>query len=160
MKRDEFLRRLEEDRAEWDALFAEIDEERMNEPIRPEGWTAKDVLAHVGWYENEMVGVLAARALVGSELWDLPLEERNRILYETYRDRPASEVIAQEHRAYNELLAALRQVRDEDLEDSRRFPGMPEDWIPAEVIASNCYEHYRAHLPALREWWEATRQTS
>ncbi|MDE0217922.1 MAG: hypothetical protein OXJ90_01530 [Spirochaetaceae bacterium] len=40
-------------------------------------WSGKDIVAHVIWYEREMVGVLKSRVLAGSDLWALPVDERN-----------------------------------------------------------------------------------
>ena len=51
-------------------------------------WSVKDLVAHITWSEREMVGVLAARALAGSDLWSLTNDERNEIVYQQNRDRP------------------------------------------------------------------------
>jgi hypothetical protein len=64
-------------RGEWEEMIDAIPRERMDEPAVGE-WSIKDIVAHLNWYDREMVGVLQARKLAGSEWWSLPLEERNR----------------------------------------------------------------------------------
>ena len=112
------------------------------------GWTLKELLVHITWYEREMVDMLQARVFKGSSLWEIPLDKRNaRILAE-------SQAISQElalsqfHQVHLDLMRQLALLSDADLNDPARFPGMPLDWQPWQVIASNTYEHYTDHLPA------------
>jgi hypothetical protein len=53
---------------------------------------------------------------------------------------------------FDQLLAGMQSLAEEDLHDPLRFAEMPADWVPWQVIASNCYEHYRQHAPGLRDW--------
>ena len=48
----------------------------------------KDILSHITWFEREMVDMLQTRTLKGSKLWELPQDERNRIIYEQNRATP------------------------------------------------------------------------
>src|SRR5437660_2729156 len=88
MDKATFIETLHAERAEWEALLAEVGEARMLQPGVAGGWSVKDIIAHVMWGEREMVGVMQARALVGSKLWDLPEDERNAIMVAEQRDRP------------------------------------------------------------------------
>jgi hypothetical protein len=109
-------------------------------------WSAKDVIAHITWHEREMIGMIAARALEGSDLWNLPLDERNDAIYRANRGRSLDEVRREAAEVYARLLDALQTLSDGDLHDAGRFAGMPPDWQPVEVIAGNTYEHYQDHL--------------
>ena len=63
-------------------MLAEVDSERMLEPGLPGGWSLKDVIAHVNWYEQEMVVLLETQELAGSELWELPaVSEVSRLFF-------------------------------------------------------------------------------
>lgn len=152
MDRATFLARLDRVRAEWEALLVEIGEERMLLPGATGEWSVKDVLAHVLWCEREMVGVCQARALVGSELWELTDDERNPIVVSWYRDRPLAEVLAQERQVYAQLLEEIHRLCDEDLNDAGRFRDMPAHWLPWQVIAGNSFQHYQDHLLPIRAW--------
>ncbi len=148
----EFQHAWRKDRAEWERVLAEVDEDRMLEPGLPREWSVKDVIAHVNWYEREMVGLLKQRALMGSELWQLPTDERNVPIYEEGKDLPLDEVLAESNRLFERLWALVSELADEDLVDPSRFDQMPEDWEPWELLASNTYEHYLQHIPDIRDW--------
>ena len=152
MDRTEFLDALKNSRAEWDALLEQISPEHMTEPGVDGDWTLKDVIAHITWFEREMVGVIQARALVGSDLWDLPQDERNAAILEQNRHRPLGEVLAEARRVYPQLVKAIQSLDDQDLHDPARFTSMPADWVPWKIIAGNSFEHYAAHAADVRGW--------
>jgi hypothetical protein len=152
MTKAQFLADLEAGRAEWEALLAEVPLESYTQPGAAGDWTLKDVIAHTTWHEREMVGMVEAHALVGSELWRLPLDERNAAIYEQNRNRPLEEVLAEAKATFPQLVMALQTLSDGDLNDPSYFPGMPAEWVPWQVIASNAHRHYQGHLPGLRDW--------
>ncbi|MCI0399590.1 MAG: ClbS/DfsB family four-helix bundle protein [Chloroflexi bacterium] len=152
MDRVTFLETLKAGREEWEALLAQVDEARWSEPGVEGDWSLKDVVAHVSWHEREMIGVLDARALAGSEWWNLPTDERNALIYEANRDRPLAEVQVEAKETYARLWAAVQTLSDEELNDPGRFAGMFLDWAPWKLLAENTYEHYQQHVPGLRAW--------
>jgi hypothetical protein len=150
----QFLEKLRAARAEWDALLNGISSTRMVEPGAYGDWSVKDVVAHVTWYEREMVDLLRERSLDGSDLWLLPHSERNEAIYRENRGRSLGEVLGEAKKVYEQLVAQVQKLSDEDLRDPTRFANMPEDWVPGDVFASNSYEHYPDHITELREWLE------
>jgi uncharacterized damage-inducible protein DinB len=81
MKLENFLNEVQTANREWDALLTQISPERMTLPGAAGEWSIKDIAAHVSWVENEMVGMLQARALVESALREKTQDERNRGLH-------------------------------------------------------------------------------
>ncbi len=153
MDRATFISTLKEARAEWDALLAQIDEARMDQPGATGKWSVKDVIAHIAWNELEMVPLLRERSLAGaSELWNLSEDERNEAVYQQNRDRSLHDIIGEERKAYASILAAIENLSDEDLNDPQRFKYMPQDWVPWQIIAGCSFRHYRDHAAQLREW--------
>ena len=66
----------------WDAFQSAIshcDWSKLELPGVEGTWSVKDILAHVTWFEREMVGMLKSRTLAGSKLWELSQDERNRL---------------------------------------------------------------------------------
>jgi hypothetical protein len=153
MNKSEFLANLQTERTRWEAFLSQVPEGQMINPAI-DGWSVKDIIAHLTWHEREMIGVIQARALVGSELWNVALAERNAAIFEQNRLRSLAEVCAEAEQVYAQFLECLETLTDEDLNDSSRFAEMPADWIPWELIASNCYEHYRDHSRDLQSWLE------
>lgn len=124
----------------------------MQEPGAVGDWSAKDTVAHVTWSERETLGMLRARALVGSELWRLPEGERNAAVYEENRERLLPDVLVDSERVHRELLAVIEEVPEEDLLQATWFDALPGDWPPYRVVEVNVTEHYRHHLEDLRRW--------
>ena len=139
-----------------ETLLAEVGEARMLQPGAAGEWSVKDVIAHVMWGEREMVGVMQAHALVGSNLWDLPEDERNAAVFTEQRDCPLQEVLTEEQQVYAQFLAAVQALSDEDFTDPRRFREMPEQWLPWRILAGCSFAHYRQHTPSIRAWLSST----
>ena len=152
MTRSQFLADVHQQYARWEALLAQAGRDRMEIPGAAGEMTVKDTIAHITWYEREMVEVLQAHALTGSDLWDLPLDQRNAAIFARYHDRALPEVLAEAQEVHQQLLAGLEALEELDLSDPARFPGMPSEWIPWEMMASNTSEHYREHSDSLLAW--------
>ena len=157
MDKTTFINTLEHAHADWEALLAQVGKDLMLQSGAAGKWSVKDVIAHITWGELELVLVIRTHILTGSELWDLSEDERNEIVYQQNRDRPLHEIITEEQQAYAQLLQAAQTLSDEDLNDPRRFKDMPQDWIPWRIFAGCSFQHYRDHMPSIREWL-ATRK--
>ena len=152
MDKTQFMKSLKETRAEWEALLTQIGEARMQQSGATGKWSVKDVIAHITWGEREITPVMRSHVLAGSELWELSDYERNEIVYQRNRDRSLHEIMSDERQAYANLIEAAQTLSDEDLNDSRRYKHMPQDWIPWQLFAGNSFDHYLDHMTSLREW--------
>lgn len=148
---DELIDRIRSSRAALEAALAEFKPEDMLR-AGAGGWSLKDVIAHITWHERQMLGVLQARALVGSDLWNQPLEERNQAIYQENRDLPLETVLSEARATYDSLLQELGRLEDADLHDSARFREMPSEWKPWQILADNTYQHYDDHRLGLDGW--------
>lgn len=152
MNRKSFLSELRHGRAAWEAAIANIPQARLTEPALPGGWSVKDVVAHVTWFEREMVAVIEARALVGSELWLLPADERNQAIYEEQRERPLADIMAESEEIGRQLWQNAETLTDEELINPAAFQEMPPDWVPWQIIAGNSFNHYPDHIADIEAW--------
>jgi uncharacterized damage-inducible protein DinB len=153
MDKSTLIQSLQTGRIQWEALLAQIPEERMLEPGAEGTWSVKDTLAHVLWSEREVMEAFRARDFTGgSELWNLPLNERNQRVVEEQRGRPLQEIRDEERRVYLQLFEVVQTLDEEDLTDPRRFRGMPESWVPWQIIAGSTFQHYPEHMASLRAW--------
>jgi hypothetical protein len=91
-------------------------------------------------------------ALVGSDLWQLPHDERNVPIYEENRHRSLEEVLSDAEQVYDQLFETITSLSEDELSDASHFRDMPSEWVPWQVIAGNTYEHYHQHIPDIREW--------
>ncbi len=150
----QFIGTIQSTWSAWETLIKQVLEERMTQPGAAGDWSLKDIIAHITWYEKEMVGLITAHALVGSELWNLPTDERNAAIYELVKDQPLEQVLAESEQVHQQLMEVLLTLSDQDLTDPGSFPNMPPDWQPWMIIAQNTYEHYEDHMRDVEMWLE------
>ena len=159
MNKSKLIETLRKERAAWEALLAEVARYGMTEPGLAGDWSAKDIFAHVSWYERETSIMVEERALVGSNLWQLPQDERNIPIYEENKDHHLEEVLAEAESVFERLVQAIESLSEDELLDASHFREMPEEWVPWKVIASNSYEHYHQHIPGIRAWLDEVEWT-
>jgi len=155
MDKTTLIETLRAERKQWETLLAQISEERMVQPGVAGEWSVKDIIAHVMWYERETVGILQQRAFVGSPLWNVSLEERNAAMVAENRHRSLAEVRVEAQHVFEQLILAIQELSEADLNDASSLRNIPPNWLPWQVIASNSYEHYHQHTPSLRAWIDA-----
>ncbi len=155
MDKTEFISKIKETYQEYQSILASLSETQMLQPRTCGEWSVKDVIAHVTWHEREMVGVLKERALVGSDLWNLPLDQRNAAIHAENQDRPLQKILTESKQVHQSILELLDGLMDDDLLEASHFREMPPNWIPWQVIASNTFEHYPDHTADIRKAFPA-----
>jgi len=136
--------------AGWDELHALIDSltpEHAERPgYYPEGWSAKDLLAHIGSWLAE-AGVVLERILVGTyQPEEIDIESMNQQFLEALKDVPFQTIKAQASAARTRMLQAWRAL-----------PVLTPDAVF--WIRKSGAEHYTEHLPRLREWVDELRSS-
>jgi hypothetical protein len=154
MDKAEFLTRLRSERANWDALLNQIEASRMTQSGAIGVWSIKDLIAHLAWYENQMVDIDGNQPQPGIELWELPLDERNAHIYQINQQRTLADIQSEAQEVYQKLLATIERLTEDQLQNVKYFPWMQPDWIPWKLIASNSYEHYHQHHSDVQAWIE------
>lgn len=107
--------------------------------IRREMWTKKDALAHiVEWKRHQVRGLRRERS--DPELRGLPIERKNRVLYDRWRRRSVREVIAYHRAVHRDVRAALRALPEGYFSKPARSPIWPND------LVGHAAGHRRRHL--------------
>lgn len=157
MDKDTLLQMINAARFRFDMLLTVFTNEQMTQPGVEGDWSIKDIIAHVTWSERETVYMLREHSIaegVGSDLWNLPQDERNRAVYEENRDRSLADVLEESRQVFADLIEVLEEQTEEDLTDSVRYKDMPGEWLPWRVIAGNTYLHYHDHAEAIGIWFD------
>lgn len=155
MKHAQVLEAIRAERAEWDTLLAKLDDAQATAPGVAGHWSVLDVIAHIAWYEREMADLFETRRLTGSPWWLKPIDERNALIYELYRDQPLATARHEAQESYQRMMAALTQLDDDAMVNPAAFSDMPDEWVPWEIIAGNTFWHYREHAADVRSWLAA-----
>ena len=149
MNKAELLKQMRAGRQRLDATLAQVDDNRWLAPELSGGWSLKDLLAHLGWWEGWIAGIYATllrgEAPYAHHLDPKTVDVLNAQALAKYHDQPLAEVRRHEERAYRNLLSVVQNAPEEDLFDPRRFAWLQGQPL-AEWIINNSYGHYDEHL--------------
>jgi hypothetical protein len=134
---------LKAEDAGWNELHALIDTLTPNEAERPgyfeEGWSAKDAIGHVGSWLAAGAAVLERIRGGTYRSEEIDVDAWNERFLEAMKDVPFDDVKGQAFAARARLLQAWAEL-DELTPDAAYW------------IVKSGGEHYREHLPRLRDW--------
>lgn len=152
MDKQSFLAEIRATHEPIAAAVAALAGDAWTEPLPDmDGWTRKDVVAHVGWWSDHSVRVITALTNGGVPYErdpSLEIDAQNRLIRDEFRDRDSDEVRAFEAQAFERLLAAVESASDEDLFAAERFPWLGEETLAA-AVAWDSTKHYPEHVPHL-----------
>ena len=160
--KEELLARMREGREDWDAVLARVPAAAMTRLTLSEGWSVKDLVAHVMAYERWTAAQIRGAATgqpptnlqqfgtadVPGDIDEMSLDERNAAIWALYRDRPTAEVLDLARQAFDDLVGAIEGLPEETV----TAPGA-QGWTGGvalvAIVPKQSYEHYRQHLPDL-----------
>lgn len=150
----ELLQRIETEWQELKDWFLTLSEEQLTRPGR-DGWSVKDHLAHLTFWEQMMVrGHLNGEpehAILGLSAEDAARVDSadaiNDLVYRRNRAQPASEVLAEAWRIHEETVTTIERQGFARLHQQREGYAYP---LYAYVVG-NTYEHYMEHAGWLHE---------
>ncbi|MDQ2807076.1 MAG: ClbS/DfsB family four-helix bundle protein [Chloroflexota bacterium] len=167
MNKTEMIAALDQLRADWQAVLAQLDAEQMEQPGAMGDWAFRDIVSHLTGWRKRTVAMFEAAAN-GTEPeppeWPAALgtEEEsednvpgiNNWFYEKDRPRPLADVLAESEQVFRRLDAALRRVPEGDLNVVGRFAWL-EEWP---LTLDGALEHYYVdHAPDIKAWLAAQR---
>ena len=134
-------------------LLSQLSVEQFNQPGAVGVWSVKDVLVHIAFWERYMVNMLQAiaRGKTPDLLADDETERRNASVVAQYYQRPLAAVISDWQEAREDLLEALEDLDDKDLNDPDRFAWSVGRTL-LDRIADNSFDHEQEHIEQIREW--------
>lgn len=155
LNKSNIVSQMQIERRAFEATLGQVSESRMTTEAIIDAWTVKDILAHIIAWERELLEWLAIAAqghrpdipLPGT--WAPYVQSFNDRAYADDRDRPLSEVLANFHQVYDQLLEELQQL-PEDPNDS-----LWSVWLNAEPpweLIADFAEHYREHGQQIQDW--------
>lgn len=151
MDRHTLLTDMHAGRAALEKALSAFTPAEMERPELPGGWSAKDVLAHIGFWEQR-IATLHAILSSGDEPRDTVgaggVDELNNRVFNQNKSMPLESVQINELAAWKALLAVAESAPEADLFEPGRFA-----WTQGEPfyewIAGNAHGHYADHIPDL-----------
>lgn len=144
----------------YTALAATIDAmppRALTLPTLHGGWSAKDELAHVTFWEARLLAIMRA-ALAGEEPPHPSLvgnaekiDTMNADIFTASRQRGLDTVLAEMAETHAAFVRAVEQLADDALFDAGHFPWAGGEPL-AVAIAGDSYEHYPKHTRNIQRW--------
>jgi len=161
--KENVLAAIDDERAGWEALVAEVGPDRLEEPAFAGGWSFRDITAHLmGW---RLYGIARLEAAAKGDPeppapWPSDLEEDDEInawFYDRDRNIPTSEVMQTASNSYQRLHDAISALPDEALTKPDYFDwteGTPlGTWFVDRAYFGHLHEE---HEPDIRAWLAKT----
>jgi uncharacterized protein (TIGR03083 family) len=157
----ELIDLIQTERARLEALLGQLTEAQLAQPGVAGDWSAKDIMAHLAFWEQKMLqrtqavvrGERPEILRVEGEEWETTMNRINDQNFAANRARPLPEVQADFQRSYEQVLAVMEGITDDDLAETSpatQLLGRPLH----DLISGDTYEHYREHGDAIRAWVE------
>ena len=137
-------------RGQWIKARDAIPREQMAQPLI-DGWSIKDMMAHLTWYDREIAKVLKERPRDRTGWWNLSRDERNQHIFQHHQPQPLEEVFREHEESFSALINEIEKLGDEDLNASAliwQMPPVTKLWM---MLEENTWFHYMMHTEAL---WE------
>jgi len=151
MNKEDLIAKIVSGRALLEAALSRVDEERMPLIVLHSEWSVKDLIGHLGFWENS-VSLLFNTLRAGKTPEPFPeLDALNAQVLTESRKQSLAEVRRQEKAAYQKVLALVKDATEAELFEPTHFrwtAGQPFE----NIISDNTYGHYEEHLPELAAW--------
>ncbi len=153
MDRFELLSEIRSGRKNLKRALEQVDRAAWETPAMDGGWSVKDMLSHLAFWESRTL--LVYRAIKNNREPTPSFKDRNidEINAEVFNERkawPLVKVIQEEEQAYQALLELVESAPDEDLFGPYRFAWT--DSTPFyEWIDGNSYSHFAEHIAVLEK---------
>lgn len=161
MNKSQLLEEMRSARWEWEFVLSQVEEALGLEPTMHGGWSVKDTVGHVAYYERWLLNWLEdavrgkVRAATYREL--LSVDERNALIYAENKELSMQDIESSARPVFERLYNLVQTLPEADLNEPFRFNRYIEPiWgrsLPLwECIAGDSYSHYAEHSENIRRW--------
>jgi hypothetical protein len=151
MNKQELQARIITSRDQLEAALNRISDERKSLVILHGDWSIKDLIGHLGFWENEIVTLF--NMLIAGKTPEpfTDIDVLNAQSIAEFRTQSLAKVQAFEKKAYQDILSLIGKASDQELFDADHFVWC-EGRCFEEFISDNTWGHYDEHLPELIAW--------
>lgn len=157
MPKKELLKAIEDGHEELLQSIEGLDDETLSQPGVSGEWSVKDILAHIGRWEAELVAMLFQMQRGGkpttAQFGKMTTEELNTKWHMESLERSLAQVQSDLRGVHRQILRRVEEFSDQDLDDEKRYPWLKGMSLGA-YIASDTYEHELDHAEEIHEWRE------
>jgi hypothetical protein len=157
MTKRKLLELIKSERKKLEDCLAQISAEDRIIPGDENGWSVKDVMAHISawegkmrrWVEQIAAGDTPDRPPPG-EPWP-DLDQLNQHIYDENKGKSLAVVEAEFNNSYQETLRLVSSMPEADLIDPQRYEWTVNDPLYY-LVGGNTFWHYEEHLISINNW--------
>lgn len=147
MNKTQLITRLEKTWREFNESFAGLSDGEMLQPGVTEGWSVKDIISHVSWWEEETLNHLPEIAQgIRPQRYSVlfgGIDAFNAMKTEEWRRLTLAEVLTKAADIHRELVDYLQGVPEEYFAPDTKF---------RRRLRLDTYGHYPIHTRAILAW--------
>lgn len=164
VSKTQLLAEMQSEQAAWLALLDAIGEENMTQSEVAGGWSIKDIVAHItGWRRRTVLRFRAALdpTVDNTPYWPAELDEDDEVdeinawIYRANRDRPLADVLNESRDVFQQLVAAVDALSEEQLNDPQRFPWLEGERLTGALMFGHFHEEHESDM---RAWLARVKQ--
>ena len=160
--KDQLVRELEQENADWQTLLDAIGEANMTQPEVAGGWSIKDIVAHMTEWRRRTVKrfqIIRDPQVDLTPHWPKELQEEddddidkiNAWFYEANRDRPLADVLGDSREVIQQLIDAIDALSDDDFQDPRIVAWLDGEQLTGAALFGHFHEEHEADMRAWRD---------
>ena len=154
--RERLLRILDGQAAKTRGVIAGMAEPQLAQPAREDGWTAKEVLAHMAWGYEGMLACALGQVVPGQTGAGFDLDAYNEARRQQVASLSAAEVLAWLEEARGRVRALIEQVDEARYQDVIHTPWMGDHLLGQFLMYPSLHEGgHRTEMAA----WRAALET-
>jgi hypothetical protein len=153
--KQQVLAAIQRQRARWDSVLQAVETGTDDRQQVMGGWTPKDLVAHInGWQRYTLDRLIAQRdgAVTAPPPWpemlqgpdkteDDRVEGINNWIYETNRERPREDVIAESRNQWDTLTTFAESLTEEQMQDEALFGRLEGESFASAVLRGSLFDH-------------------
>jgi hypothetical protein len=158
MNKTELLDLIDSARARIDAVIARVPESRMDDIALYDAWTMKDFIAHLTFWESQVMSVydiLQAGGLPWADEENVPVDAVNAKVLTDSKTRSLEHIREEAARVHATMRDGVAGISDEILFTSGYYSWLGDDRAFQFWVEVNSYEHYDEHRPDVEAWLES-----
>jgi hypothetical protein len=161
MNKSELLTSLTDSRRQIVTVINDFSDIELIEPETLDGWSGKDVLAHLAAWEAELVTALARDVAQNKrpallDILDGKVEEINLQWHKENEARPLDRIRDDFAGVRKQLIRQITNIPDKDLIDPKRYKWLNGQSL-ADYIADYANGHDQEHIDALTQWRDSRK---
>jgi hypothetical protein len=151
MTQEDLLAQIHKDRASFAAIWENLTNEQMIQVSGPQDdWSVKDLIAHIVWWENFMIGRVKDRLSGGEGKRTESIDSLNARIFEENKDRNLADILSEFALNLSKIEALVANLNNEQINDTNVINIKGEALL--QYLTEDTFGHYDMHRDDLQNF--------